>query len=128
MTLARRPRVFRGWARWLVLVLQVALFCLPLQATGVLHALTDVVVSAVGEKVHHGNPPCSHEENGERCPPGCPDCHCVLSLPALPPSPMTLTVRVVSSLSIPEMLPNATAPPHPPLSSIERPPRNAHFA
>lgn len=123
-----RSRWLPGWVRWLVLVLQCLLLAVPVQASGAFHAVTDVVLALAGEKIHQGKPPCSHEEHGKRCPPGCPDCHCSLVVPAL--LPVVLTVRLVRTLADPIELSfyDATAPPRPVLSGIERPPRTTRFA
>gem|GEM_PF-3530335 len=124
---AKRPsRLLAGWARWLVLALSLLL--VPVHASGVLHAVADVVVALVGEKLHQGKAPCSHEEQGERCPPGCPDCHCSLAAPALlPPCGGAFLVRTMMTPVV-LLFHDATAPPRPVLSGIERPPRFARLA
>ncbi len=118
---SRRANGF--WVRWLLLVLQVVVGLLPLQATGVLHVVADVAVELVGEALHEGEPPCSYEQQGKRCPPGCSHCHCPSVLPVLPISwPVLLPprVRTVHAVVPPY---DATAPPRPMLSGLERPPR-----
>lgn len=127
--LTRRPRgLLQGWKRWLVLVLQLLLFVIPVQTTGVLHVVADVVGVLVGEQIHQGKPPCPHEENGEHCPPGCPDCHCLVVLHALPvASPPLLFVRAMAPIEV-GFAHDATAPPPPLLTGVERPPRGLFFA
>ena len=109
---------------WLVLVLQLVVGLLPLQAAGVLHVVADVASVLVGDEMHQGEPPCAYEERGERCPPHCPHCHCATALPVLPivqPRIEPPRVRMVRHVEPPY---DATAPPRPLLSGLERPPRH----
>lgn len=122
----RRGRLLVGWARWLVLALSLLL--VPIQASGVLRAVADVVTTLVGQQLHQGKPPCPHEEQGERCPPGCPDCHCSLAAPATLPHVSIALVVHATATPIILFFHDATAPPRPLISALERPPRPAPFA
>lgn len=117
-----------SWVRWFALLLQFALFLVPVQASGVFHVVADIVATVAGEQVHHGEPPCSHEKQGKRCPPGCSDCHCALAAPTLPPRLELVGVPRAVQLSVVSWLPDALAPPRPVVSGLERPPRHAPFA
>ena len=124
-TINKSPFCHRAfWVHWFVLVLRVVLVFIPIQSTGVLHVVPDIIVMLVGEKVHEGKSTCRYEEQGEHCPPGCSDCHC-LSAPALLnsfPSVVLVSIEVVPAQT---PVHYALAPPRPILSGIERPPRHA---
>ena len=110
--------------RWLVLVLGLVVGLLPLQAAGVLHVVADVATVLVGDEVHQGEPPCAYEERGERCPPDCPHCHCSTALPVLPIVQLLIEPPRVRTLRTVIVAYDATAPPRPLLSGLERPPRH----
>lgn len=117
-----RSRRSPFFSPWFVLVLRLVLILVPVQSTGFLHVVSDVIVTLVGEKLHEGKSTCPYEERGEHCPPGCSDCHC-LSAPALMsafPSVVLVGIEVV-----PAQIPvhHALAPPRLILSGIDRPPR-----
>lgn len=113
---------------WWPLVLRLVLLLVPLQASGTLHAVADLVVVLAGETIHQGKPVCPHEEQGESCPPGCPDCHCFFLFPALPPPVACLVVKRGVTHTVEGVVYDATAPPRPPLAGLERPPRHAALA
>lgn len=99
------------------------LLLLPLQTSGVMHLVIDATRTLAGRSLHGDAAPCSHEEDGERCPPDCPDCHCVPAVPALlPVTPSVLLRRLAFETS--EGRPSAASPsPRPLLQGLERPPR-----
>ena len=123
---SRRP--LPTWMRWLVLVIQLAVGLLPLQSVGVLHVMADMATVLVGESIHQGEPPCSYEQQGERCPPDCSHCHCPPALPALPVAWPVLLPPQVRTLRLVQSPYDATAPPRPMLLGLERPPRHDLFA
>jgi hypothetical protein len=114
--------------RWVRLVAVLGLLSLALQPIGVWHIVADTVVTVSGATLHEGRPPCSHEEDGEDCPPNCPDCHCFLATPALLPElPSVVAHRPIHTPTTPTTH-EARAPRGPPRRGLERPPRAAVFS
>ena len=109
--------------RWLMLVIQLVVGLLPLQAAGVLHVVADVATVLAGEAIHAGEPPCAYEQQGERCPPDCSHCHCPPVLPVVPVTWPAVEPPSVRTLHLVESPYDATAPPRPLLGGLERPPR-----
>ena len=113
-------RIGRRLARWIALVV---LLVLPLQASGVMQVMTDAALSVAGLSSQADAAPCPYEEDGERCPPGCPDCHCAPAVPALLPVMPSIVLRRLP-FSAPEgQSAAASLSPRPVLPGLERPPR-----
>lgn len=110
----------RRLARWVAVLVVLAL---PLQASGVLHVVTDALVDLTGHAVHQGAPPCTYEEDGDQCPPDCANCHCVLAVPALLPALPSVVVRRTSFAPPPGRSSPTSLSPRIAVSGLERPPR-----
>jgi hypothetical protein len=107
----------RRLARWIALVI---LLVLPLQASGVVHVVTDAALSVAGLSSQADATPCPYEEDGERCPPGCPDCHCAPAVPAL----LSVVLRRLAFCAPDGHSAAASLSPRPVLPGLERPPRD----
>lgn len=107
---------------FLILLLRVVAIVLSVQTSGVAHVGADLAGSVFGYVVEHED--CSRETD-EKCPPGCPNCHCAHGgASALPPVATVLHVPRLRGDSSWSSRPHATtAPPAPPLSSVYRPPK-----
>ena len=99
------------------------LLALPLRMSGVLHVVSDVIVTLAGHALHEGVPACPHEEDGERCPPDCASCHCVVAVPALLPAMPSVAPRRRSFAPPPGWSTPASLSPRLALPGLERPPR-----
>jgi hypothetical protein len=111
----------RRLARWIALVI---LLVLPLQASGVVHVVTDAALSVAGLSSQADATPCPYEEDGERCPPGCPDCHCAPAVPALLPVMPSVVLRRLAFCAPDGHSAAASLSPRPVLPGLERPPRD----
>lgn len=119
----RLQRAMRRRLPWfLVVVVRVLALILSVQTSGVAHVGADLAGSIFGYVVEHED--CS-QETDEKCPPGCPNCHCSHGgASALPPMTAALYVprpRGDSEWSRPH---TNDGPPTPPLSSVYRPPKS----
>ena len=112
--------LLRRLTRWVALLVLLAL---PLQASGALHVITDAVVGLAGHALHEGAPACPYEEDGERCPPDCANCHCVLSVPALLPAMPSVALRRGSFTPPSGCSSPASLSPRLAACGLERPPR-----
>jgi hypothetical protein len=112
-----------GVGRWWRLVTVLGALAISLQPSGVWHVVADTLVTAAGATVHEGRPPCSHEKDGEDCPPNCPDCHCFLASPALPPASPSVVVHRPIHVPTTPSAEDSTTPRGPPPRGLDRPPR-----
>lgn len=123
--LLMRPRRMERRSRWpsrvATHVLRTMALVLALQFSGAAHHALDLaraldLVSAVEQQ-------CSHEEQGDDCPPGCPACHCGHAAPAVPSSPSVPTWMRAFSRELAPTPHEATGPPKGLRASVYRPPR-----
>ncbi len=74
----------RARLRSAVLLLQMLTLALIVQISGVAHMARDVIESVVDPAACHDSD-CGHES--DKCPPGCPNCHCPARANVAPPEP-----------------------------------------
>jgi hypothetical protein len=128
MSLMREPTVKpqgarRARLRWaLALLLRIVAVVLTVQTSGLAHVAADLASAACGETAEHED--CTREGDDDRCPPGCPNCHCshggVNVMPAFGVALNVPDPPDGSSWSRPD----ATArPPAPARTSLYRPPK-----
>ncbi len=80
-----RRHPFRRLRARLYALARVLAVVVAAQLAGVAHHAIDVVFASQGAILHDGKSGCAHDEQGDECPPGCPDCHGTHRLAATPP-------------------------------------------
>ncbi len=122
----RVRRMFRQrpqqMGRLLLHAMRLLAFALAVQLSGSPHLLADAVFGHEDSWDLGSADPCSDDEDGRQCPPGCPTCHCVHA-----------QVPFTSRIEPPQDLPRLFVPtygerrdefpPSPPPRSLFRPPR-----
>ena len=118
-------RALPPWVRRLVQVARLLVVACALQLSGGAHVLVDLIGSTAIACIDT----CDRSDEGDAdehgCPPGCPDCSCPHGrLPSLPPEiAASVPVQLAWALLPPWTPYRSGAPPSPPISSLERPPR-----
>ena len=85
-----------SWRRYALHALRVLLVALAFQVSGLSTAAMDAAESCTCEASD-----CPLEKQGEPCPPGCPQCHCVHSAGlATPASQLALVSAAGSSVRV----------------------------
>jgi hypothetical protein len=120
---ARARGLLRAGQRLARYVSLLMLLLLPLQASGLVHLVVDATRTLAGVSLHGDAAPCPHEEDGERCPPDCPDCHCTPAVPALLPVMPSVLIRGLAFNASQGQSPAASLSPRPLVHGLERPPR-----
>ena len=106
-----------------LVVVRVLVALTAVQMTGFPHAVADVVIALQSDGGHHEDEDCPYDKDGRECPPGCPSCHCVHLMGALPPlaPPVLIELPTVTELGLVPY--EAQAPPGLALPALYRPPR-----
>lgn len=115
----RRPR----WLTAILWIARVVLVVTAFQISGLDTWVTQASLCAVD--VDEACDDCPEEQDGEHCPPGCPDCHCLHRTVALPKDAREATRLVLfTELPVPESIPFEASVHHAPiLPGLYRPPR-----
>jgi len=119
------PRPLPSWLLRFVQLARLLIVACALQLSGGAHVLVDLVGVTATACIDTCD--CPEDSSGDEhgCPPDCSDCSCPHGrLPSLPPEivpPFPAPIAwELPALWTPYF---AAAPPSPPLSSLERPPR-----
>ena len=112
----------RTLARVLTLFVRILAVILTVQTSGVAHGAVDLAAAALGQTVEHED--CTADGDEDKCPPGCPSCHCSHGAASLIP-PGAVDVHVphpADGISWSQRRATQT-PPAPLLSTVYRPPK-----
>jgi hypothetical protein len=114
-----------SWLRRLVLLGRLLVVACALQLSGGAHVLLDLVGSSAAACIDTCDCPDAGDADDHGCPLDCADCSCPHGrLPSLPPEiAAAVPDQVAWDLLDPWTPYLSGAPPSPPISSLERPPR-----